>query len=162
MDYRVESMASIRLIGKAERQFINHVQADIFWGTCKQDGTLAALTKYSTSAGKEYIGIADSFSYDGKSYLYYIATPYDGKQVPANLTLICLPASLWIKFRCVDLEAESTAQKDIWEIIYSEFFPESEYEPSGYQLEVYPYGEGSYADNISEIWISARFKAKQG
>lgn len=157
MDYRTETMDSIQLIGKVERQFIGRVQANKFWDTCRQDGTLSALTANSTSLAKELIGIADSSSYDRESYLYYIATPYDGKSVPDGFTTINLPASLWIKFKCSSFVSETTG-KDIWTYIYSEFFPTSKYEPSEYQLEVYPYGDGSYPDDISEIWIAARKK----
>lgn len=157
MDYRTETMDSIQLIGKAERQFIGNVQANIFWDKCKQDGTLRQLTAQSTSLDKELIGIADSTSYDGKSYLYYVATPFDGETVPDGFTTIILPAAMWIKFKCPSF-ALDTADKDIWTYIYSEFFPASKYEPSEYQLEVYPCGDGNYSEDISEIWISANTK----
>ncbi|WP_086347232.1 GyrI-like domain-containing protein [Candidatus Enterococcus clewellii] len=158
MDFCVESMDAFQLLGKAERQFINIVQANKFWDLCKQDGTLERLTRYSTSLDKEYIGIADSSSYDGKSYLYYIATPFDGNAIPDGFMTIHLPASLWIKFTCSSFVLD-TANKDIWAYIYSEFFPASEYKPTEYQLEVYPCGDGSYSENKAEIWISVKTKA---
>lgn len=155
MEFRVEAMDRILLLGKAERQFIGKVQANIFWETCEHDGTLSQLTAQSASTDKELIGIADSSSYDGKSYLYYIATPFDSKIVPEGFTAINLPAALWIKFKCSSYVPDS-AGKDIWTYIYSEFFPASEYEPSEYQLEVYPCRDGSYPENMSEIWVSVK------
>lgn len=158
VDYHIETMDSIQLIGKVERQYIGDVRANIFWNTCKQDGTLAALTKHSTSLNRELIGIADSSSYDEISYLYYIATLYDGKTVPNDFMTINLPASLWIKFNCSSFVLD-TANKDIWTYIYSDFFPTLEYKPTEYQLEVYPYGDWSYPQDILEIWISVKTKA---
>ncbi|MBO0453242.1 GyrI-like domain-containing protein [Candidatus Enterococcus murrayae] len=158
MVYRIETMDSIQLMGKAERQFIGNVQANIFWNKCKQDGTLTQLTTRSTSLDKELIGLADSSSYDGKSYLYYVATPFDGETISDGFTIINLPASLWIKFKYSSFVLD-TADKDIWTYIYSDFFPASKYEPSEYQLEVYPCGDGNYSGDISEIWISAKIKA---
>lgn len=154
MEYRVENMNTIHLVGKAEKQLVDRVQADKFWDNCREDGTLAELTEYSTSAEKGWIGIADGSSFDGKSYMYYISTPYNKSVLPGGYTAIELPASEWMKFSCSSLGIENTADKDIWQIIYSDILPASGYEPTGYQLEVYPYGDGSYPDELSEIWIS--------
>lgn len=32
----------------------------------------------------------------------------------------------------------------------------SDYEPAEYQVEVYPCGDGSYPDDISEVWIAVQ------
>ena len=105
MDYRVEQMNAFRLLGKAERQFVNNVQANKFWDQCKADGTLEALTSYSTSPDKAYIGMADGASFDGESYLYYIATTYSGSEIPQGYVVKDMPACLWMKFSCVSLGA---------------------------------------------------------
>lgn len=157
MTYRIESMSPIQLIGKEQRQFIGNVQANLFWETCQQEGTLAQLSAHSTSLDKELIGIADSTSYDGESYRYSIATPFDKKDAPAAFTLITLPASLWIKFQRSDFVSGSEDQ-ELWTAIYAEIFSTAEYEPADYQLEVYPFGDGSYPQEISEIWISVKGK----
>lgn len=158
MDYHITQMPALRLLGKVEKQFIGHVAANLFWERCREDSTLQQLTSLSTSPDKERLGIANSATYDGESYLYYIATPYDGTPIPDGYILKELPARLWVKFRCVSLGAENTADEDIWRKIYSEYFPTSDYEPAEYQVEVYPHGDGSYPDDISEVWIAVKKK----
>ncbi len=163
MDYRIEKMDGFKMLGKAEKQLVNNVQADKFWDRCIVDGTLDILTQYSTSLEKEHIGFADGSSFDGESYLYYIATPYNGEFVPDGYIIKELPAHTWIKFRCVSFGVKDTADVELWRKIYSEFFPTSDYEPAEYQLEVYPYGnpyvEGrSYKDNLAEAWVAVRKK----
>ena len=156
MDYQVVTMEDFQLLGKGEMQLVGQVKADLFWQKCQKDGTLAKLTTYSTSDEKEWIGLADGESFDGEGYMYYIATHYHAETVPSGYTTLTLPSSLWIKFRSASLNVKNTADKDCWTWIFSDFFPASEYEPAGFQLEVYPKGAGSYPDSLSEIWISVK------
>jgi len=157
--YSIVDKDRLRLLGKCKKQVIGNVQADVFWKKCLEDGTLQALAKYSTSPDKEYIGIADGSSYDGESYLYYIVTPYEYETVPDGYMIKEIPAHIWMKFRCINFgEGMSTANEEIYRKIYSEIIPTTEYEPAEYQLEVYPWGDGNYADNLSEIWIAVRKK----
>ena len=161
MDYRIEKMNAFKVLGKVEKEVIGNVTANLFWKQCGEDGTLKALTQYSTSPEKEYIGIADGSSYDGESYLYYIVTPYEGDEILDGHIVKELPERLWVKFRCLSLGAENTADSDIWTKIYSEFFPTSDYEPAEFQMEVYPCGDGDYPDDISEVWIAVNVKPKK-
>ena len=160
MDYHVEKMAAFKVMGKASKQFIDSVQANSFWKQCGEDGVLKTLTACSSSPRREYIGIADGSSYDGESYLYYICTPFADGEIPDGYVVKEIPERLWAKFRCRDLGAENTADSDLWNRIYSEFFPASNYMPGEYQLEVYPQGDGDYPDDISEAWIAVHEKAK--
>lgn len=162
MDYRIVQLESFRLLAKVEKQLVSDVKANEFWNRSSKDGTLTTLTALSTSPNKEHIGIADGSSFDGESYLYYLATPYDGEFVPDGYLTMELPERTWVKFRCISLGAENTADAEIWRKIYSEFFPTSDYKPAEYQLEVYPYGDGRYADEIAEVWIAVRRKGEAG
>ena len=114
MDYRIEKMGAFKVLGKVEKEKIDNVKANLFWKQCGEDGTLETLTKYSTSADKEYMGIADAASFDGESCLYYIATPYKGVEIPDGYITKEIPERLWVKFRCLSLGAENTADSDIW------------------------------------------------
>lgn len=160
MDYRVEKMPAFKVLGKVEKEMLDNVTANVFWKQCRKDGTLKTLTEYSTSADKEHIGIADGSSCDGESYMYYIVTPFEGDEIPEGYIVKEIPERLWIKFRCLSLGAKDTADSDLWRKIYSEFFPASDYEPSDYQAEVYPCGDGDYPNDISEVWISVNVKTK--
>ena len=87
MEIQIEKMEAVRLLGKVEKQFVKNVRADEFWKCCNQDGTLEELIDYSTSQNKELIGLADGSSYDGASYQYYIATPFDGEEIPEGYVM---------------------------------------------------------------------------
>ncbi|MDR0273113.1 MAG: 3-isopropylmalate dehydratase large subunit, partial [Clostridiales bacterium] len=58
------------------------------------DGTMELLTKYSTSLQKEHIGVLDGTTYyeKDKSWLYYVATPYNGEEVPEGFIVTEIPA----------------------------------------------------------------------
>lgn len=148
-------MDELNLVGKVERQHVNNVKVDKFWERCEKDGTLKVLLNHSTSINKEYFGIADGSSYDGDSYLYYIATPFCGKTIPRGFITKRLPSSLWIKFDCSDVGNEDVISQELWTKIYSDFFPTSIYEPAEYQLEVYSNGE---TEKGPEIWIAVKQK----
>jgi len=52
------------------------------------------------------------------------------------------------------------AIQDMLKRIYSEFFPQSEYEPvDSIDFESYPEGDNSKENYISEIWIPVKKKA---
>ncbi|MCL2406468.1 MAG: effector binding domain-containing protein [Defluviitaleaceae bacterium] len=107
------------------------------------------------------MGFADGSSYDGESFIYYIATPYEGETVPEGFLVKDIPARTWVKFRCFSFgDGKSTADEDIYKKIYSEYFPASEYEPAEYQMEVYPRGDGDYPDEVSEVWVAVKKKSK--
>lgn len=155
MKHRIENMGKLRLLGKVEKQQVDNVRADKFWERCAKDGTLEELLAFSTSINKEQIGVADGSSYDGESYFYYIATPFSDEKIPDGYGIKELPASLWVKFECADFSVEDTASQEMWSEIYSEFFPNSIYEPAEYQLEVYSNGE---VNKGAEIWIAVKTK----
>jgi AraC family transcriptional regulator len=94
-----------------------------------------------------------------KSWLYYVATPYNGEEVPEGFIVTEIPARTWAKFRCFGL-TERDADADIWKKIYSEFLPTSGYEMIAYQLEVYYYDDGKYSDDVAEVWIDVRKKPR--
>lgn len=155
MEIQIEKMEAFRLLGKVEKQFVKNVRADEFWKCCNQDGTLEELIDYSTSQNKELIGLADGSSYDGASYQYYIATPFDGEEIPEGYVIKTIPRSTWLKVQSPD--ADGFIDQEIWSKIYSEFFPTTTYEPAEYQLEVYPNGD---MKKESEVWIAVQKRGK--
>lgn len=158
MDYRVEVKESFKLLAKAEEQFMGEVKIPKFWKQTEQNGTLAELKKYSSHEDKLIIGFADGTSYTGKSYLYYIGTPFTGTVIPDGFIIKDIPEREWVIFRCINL-SEETTNEVAFKKIFSEFFPTSEYEPSmEYQLEVWPDDGTHHPDEVAEIWISAKKK----
>ena len=155
LTYCIEEMKGFRLIGKAVRHGEGYEAPAQLWQKCHEDGTLQALSEYSTSLGKEVIGLTDGSSFDGETQLYYVATIYDKDTIPEGYTVKDIPAHTWIRFMCRDL-TERHAEAEIWQRIYSEYFPTSDYVPDEYQMVVYPIGDGSYPDEMGEVWINVR------
>jgi len=65
-------------------------------------------------------------------------------------------------FRCVNLSDKATNEV-LFNKIYSEFFPSSEYEPTQeYQLEVWPDDGHHHPDKIAEAWVSVNKRRCSG
>ena len=160
MDYRFEKMDGIRLLGKAVRDTDGGGNGALLWKTSHKDGTLKILTEYSTSPDKELIGIMDGSAYDpaDSSWLYYVATPYNGDAEPEGFVIKEIPARTWAKFRCFGM-SDRDKDAEIWRKIYSEFLPTSDYDSDLYAMEVYYYDDGNYSDDVAEVWIDVKKKA---
>lgn len=155
LTYCIEEMKGFRLLGKTVRHGEGYDAPAQLWLQCNTDGTTQSLAEYSTSPGKELIGLTDGSSFDGKTQLYYVATIYDKETVPEGYVIKEIPARTWIKFICRDL-TERHAEAEIWQRIYSGYFPASDYIPQEYQMVVNPAGDGNYPDEMGEIWIDVR------
>jgi len=152
LTYYIEEMKGFRLIGKSVRHGEGYEAVAGLWQRCYADGTIQALSAYSTSPGKELIGLTDGSSFDGETQLYYVATICDKRTVPEGYAVKDIPARTWIKFICRDL-TERHADAEIWQRIYSEYFPASDYVPDEYQMVVYPVGDGDYPETLGEVWV---------
>jgi len=155
MTYCIEEMKGFKLLGKAVRHGEGYEAPSRLWQQCYADGTIQALSEYSTSPGKELIGLTDGSSFDGETQMYYVATIYDKDAAPEGFVVKNIPARTWIKYMCRDL-TERHAEAEIWQRIYSEYFPTSDYMPDEYQMVVYPVGDGNYPDVMGEVWVDVK------
>jgi len=155
LTYCIEEMKGFKLIGKSIRHGEGYSAAAGLWQQCHADGTVQALTEFSTSPGKELIGLVDGSSFNGETQLYYVAAIYDKDTIPDGYVVKNIPARTWIKFICPDL-TERHSDAEIWQRIYSEYFPASDYVPYEYQMVVYPAGSGDYPEALGEVWVDVR------
>jgi AraC family transcriptional regulator len=155
LTYSVEEMKGFRMLGKGIRHGEGYEAQIQFWQRCFMDGTSTELAAYSTSPGKELFGVVDGASYDGKTQMYYVAVICDTEIAPAGYQVIEIPARTWIKFNCRDM-VERDEEAEIWQRIYAEYFPASDYMPNEYQMMVYPAGDGSYPEMLGEIWVDVK------
>ena len=153
MDYQIENKPAFTLLAKACKQFTDDIKIPEFWDMCKKNGTLTHLSELSSHPNNLRIGFADGLSFNGKSYMYYIGTPYEEKFIPEGYVTLFIPERTWVVFRCVNLSDQS-ANEDIFKKIYSEFFPSSDYNPAEYQLEVWPDDGRTHPKEFAEVWIS--------
>lgn len=164
MDYKIVQKNAFRLITKYVNVNVTENPTFTipgFWDRCIADGTFNELREYAASDDllhKAVVGIADATSFDGTCYKYFIGSKYDRESAPVEYAIKEIPDCTWAIFRCVGMNKQSIIS-ETFKRIYSEFFPTSEYKPAElFQLEVYPEGDISHRDYVSEIWISVEKK----
>lgn len=165
MNYRVEDKKEFKIIAKTERftkiETVNgREDIPMFWSECHQDGTI----KYLTETGKKdgvlhgnLVGMCMEDSTIVKDFPYSIGSEYDGGTIPDGYQLFDIPAATWLIFETEGSMPESIQK--LWHKIFAEFFPTSDYKPSGnFDFEVYPSADMNSADYQSEIWIAVTKK----
>ncbi len=162
MNYRVENKKAFTVIAKTQRfDKIDDVvgRSDIpkFWAECTSDGTekyLSEVCKKDGVLGNCIAGICTEDSVQKKDFPYSIGAEYNGGEVPEGYRLINIPEAKWIIF---DASADTSADmpesiQKLWHKIFSEFFPSSDYKPTG-DIDFEVYSLDSYH---SEIWIAVK------
>lgn len=168
MDYKIEKKEAFKVIAKVKSfptdDSINKVEIPQFWIRCYSDGSIDTLCKLAkrdnwvTGNGVLGICIGDSCPNDSGCFNYAIGVESDQNEVPDGYTILEIPAATWAVFKCIGPMPNSI--QDMWKRIYSEFFPQSDYEPAqGVDFEYYTKGDNSKADYVSEIWLPVKKKA---
>jgi AraC family transcriptional regulator len=131
-----------------------------FWTKCKQDGSVQVLCDNAVSDVDVLLGLCEPEVKGEKSFQYGIGVECrDGLKVPEGFAIWSIPAQTWAVFQCVG--AMPHAIQEMWKRIYSEFFPQSEYEPvDAIDFESYPDGDTRSKDYVSEIWIPVKKKVQ--
>lgn len=168
MDYKIEKKEAFKAAGKVKSISTvynsNKKEVPDFWTKSYADGSIETLQRLSKKSnlviGEGLLGICDSSNCpsDGKTFNYAIGVETDGDTAEEGYTILDIPAATWAVFKCVG--AMPNAIQDMWKRIYSEFFPQSEYEPANsMDFEYYTPGDNSKADYVSEIWLPVKKKA---
>ena len=160
MDYRIEEKGPFKIILKTRRfttdDEVNRKQIPEFWNECNSDGTLSTLCEFvkpESVFGKSILGICEENTCkEDEKFEYSIGTQYFGGNVPNGYGVKEIPKLTWAIFKCKG--AMPHGIQDGWHMIYSEFFPTSEYKQRLFSdFEVYPEGDMSSEKYESEIWI---------
>lgn len=165
MNYRIETKGAFPMICKKRRVSskaeLTPEEISRFWRDCNEDGTIAALCQYipEDNLFPDCV-VGASFGKDAsdKEFPYAIGACYNGNPVTdAGLTVETIPAHTYIVFPCVGKMPE--AFQKLYQRIYSEFFPASEYRPcGGTDFEAYPSADVTNPDYACEIWVAAEKK----
>lgn len=167
IDYRIEKREAIRVAAKVKSfsidNNINKVEIPKFWSDCFTDDSIKTLQQFSKNipsiTGDGILGICDSNSSlnDNRYFNYAIGIETDENEVPTGYTIIDIPGGTWAVFKCIG--SMPKAIQNMWRRIYSEFFPQSDYEPvQGIDFEYYTQGDNSKDNYISEIWLPVNKK----
>lgn len=162
MDYRIEKKGPIQLVAHKERfqgGDVGKREIHALWNKFWKDGTIEILSRYirpGNAIGDALVGICFDNPEQG-DFDYAIGVAYGGGELKDTLSFEEIPANTWAIFPCVGRMPE--AFQSLWKRIYTEFFPTSEYQPSGgICLEVYPSANITAPDYTCEFWISVAKK----
>ncbi|MCI2056409.1 MAG: AraC family transcriptional regulator [Oscillibacter sp.] len=165
MNYRIETLDAFQIICKkinvSCKKELTTAEISSFWGRCSTDGTIPALCKYIPEHNLfDQCIVGACFGKDAKdeNFPYAIGAHYNGAPVQEpELTVENIPAHTYAVFPCTGKMPE--AFNKLYQQIYSEFFPTSDYQPcGGTDFEAYPSADVSSPDYNCEIWIAVEKK----
>lgn len=161
MDYRIEKKNAFKLVMRKKKvscnQELTAAEISEFWQQCGMDGTISALCKYipeDNIFGHCMVGASFGKDAMDKEFPYAIGAMYNGAPVEEKDFIVEeIPAHTYVVFPCVGKLPE--AFQKLYQQIYSEFFPTSEYQPcGGTDFEAYPSADVSSSTYQCEIWVA--------
>lgn len=165
MDYRIETKDAFKIICKkisvSCKKELTTAEISDFWRQCGTDGTISALCKYipeNNAFDGCIVGVSFGKDASDTNFPYGIGAHYNGATVTEkDFTVEEIPAHTYAVFRCVGAMPE--AFNKLYQQIYSEFFPASEYQPcGGTDFEAYPSADVSDPGYTCEIWVAVEKK----
>ena len=164
MNYRIENKEAFDIVLKKKRFPKQHElttqEISKFWGECSTDGTIPAICKYipeNNIFDKCIIGVSFGAEFDVTDFPYGIGSHYNGEKISEDyLTVEHIPAHTYAVFKCVGKMPE--AFQKVYKYICTEFFPTSEYQPAGVEIEAYPSADTQNDNFTCEIWIAVKKK----
>ena len=152
MEYNIEKWEAMDLLMHAKEFHAETSESEIpkFWDE------YYASEEYRKIPG--YLGLCAQQKTDGDTFRYGIGCKAsDAESIPEGFEIIHIPEYTWAVFKCVGPVPK--AIQAMWERIYKEWLPVSEYELiPDYDIENYLPGDSSSPDYISEICIPVRKK----
>ncbi len=164
MDYRIETKEAFDVVLRKKRfpkqHEITTKEISKFWGECSADGTIPAICKYipeNNIFDKCIIGVSFGAESGVTDFPYGIGAHYNGEKINEDyLSVEKIPAHTYAVFKCVGQMPE--AFQKVYKYICTEFFPTSEYQPAGVEIEAYPSADTQNPDYTCEIWIAVEKK----
>lgn len=165
MDYRIETKDAFKIVCKkisvSCKKELTTAEISDFWRQCGTDGTISALCKYipeNNAFDGCIVGACFGKDASDTNFPYGIGAHYNGAPVTEkDFTVEEIPAHTYAVFKCVGAMPE--AFNKLYQQIYSEFFPASEYQPcGGTDFEAYPSADVSDPGYTCEIWVAVEKK----
>jgi AraC family transcriptional regulator len=155
MDYKIVEKEAFAVVGKSIRTSTidgnNHRDIAVFWNESNTNGFSAELAKNCGQLG--LLGICLDFDSTQENLTYFIGAEKNINELPQGWEEMKVPSSTWAVFPVHG--AMPDAIRNVWNRVFSEWFPATGYEHSGGpEMEVYTSDEDpSSEDYYSEIWI---------
>lgn len=162
MNYRIEKKEAFDVILKKKRfekqeEMTTEKIAD-FWKECTQDGTIEKICGH-ISKNNIFKNCILGISFDDNSeydFPYGIGAHCDEGAEEEGFEVVTIPENTFVVFQCVGVMPE--AFKKVYKYICTEFFPASEYQPCGIEIEAYPSADVKNPQYTCEIWIAVTKK----
>lgn len=161
MDYRIEKRDAFQVVMRKvtyPKNFeLTNREIPEFWGRCHGDGTIRKLLP--TIPKGDVFGLMGLSLYDRKAsaFTYGIGVSAGDTRIDDDtLTIETIPAHTYVVFKCVGQMPE--AFQNLYKYICTEFFPASDYQPCGVEIEAYPSDDVQNPDYTCELWIAVEKK----
>ncbi|RPF53943.1 AraC family transcriptional regulator [Aquisalibacillus elongatus] len=154
LNYKIVKKEGFKVVGKELRTSTkggeNLKKIPVFWEESHENGTVQKLEKHAGDLG--VLGICMDFTPELEELSYIIAIEKPEYEPMDGLVEKHVPSATWAVFESVG--AMPDAIKNVWQRIFSEWFPSTGYEHAGGpEIEVYP-NEDAYSDDYRcEVWI---------
>ncbi|MBO4903342.1 MAG: AraC family transcriptional regulator [Lachnospiraceae bacterium] len=150
MEFTIKKLEPMDLLVHAKSFHAETSEAEIpkFWDAYYADEAYRKIPGY--------LGVCAQTKTDSDEFEYGIGcNASDVEGVPEGFKVIHIPAYTWAVFKCVGPSPK--AIQDMWERIYKEWLPVSDYEIiPDYDIENYLPGDPSSQDYVSEICIPVK------
>lgn len=158
MDYRIVEKEAFAVVGKSIRTSTvdgeNNRNIAAFWMESNQNGFADELAQVSGELG--LLGVCLDFTNEQEQLTYMIGVEAPCSTIPEDWDEVQIPSATWAVFPVHG--AMPNAMPDVWQRIFSEWFPSTGYQHSGGpEMEVYLSDEDPYSESYySEIWIPVK------
>jgi AraC family transcriptional regulator len=157
MEYRIVEKESFHVTGKGIRVTTaggqNKNDITHFWSEVTSNGVAGQICEQAEN--DEMMGICMEFDHPNETFTYFIGA--ESKKDSGTFDSKEIPAAIWAVFTSVGPMPQ--AIQNVWQRIFSEWFPSTGYEHAGGpEFELYPSGNVNDEDYRCEVWIPIKKK----
>ncbi|TYR74676.1 AraC family transcriptional regulator [Rossellomorea vietnamensis] len=157
MNYRIVEKEGFKAAGIGKKVSAangeNNKEIPVLWDEVNRKGLDREICE--AAGAKDLLGICMEFDHPKEEFTYFIGAHTDKPQEKFEVKEI--PASTWAVFESVGPMPQ--AIQNVWQRIYSEWFPSTGYEHGGGpEFELYPPGDIDDENYRCEVWIPIRKK----
>lgn len=161
MDYRIEKKNAFQVVMRKQtypKNFeLTSMEIPAFWAKCHADGTTSKLVARIPEGDVFGLMGISLYNREAPDFSYGLGVSYDGKEVnDETLSIVTVPANTFVVFKCVGQMPD--AFQKLYHYICTEFFPTSDYEPCGVEIEAYPSDDVQNPEYTCELWIAVEKK----
>lgn len=161
MDYRIEKKDAFQTVMRKvtfPKNFeLTSQEIPEFWGKCHADGLIKKLVEAIPEDDAFGLMGISMYNREASDFLYGIGVrASDSKIDDDTICIVNIPAHTYVVFKCVGKMPD--AFRNLYNYICTEFFPTSDYQPCGVEIEAYPSDDVQNPNYTCELWIAVEKK----